>query len=443
METPPTFYYSITFYRFAIIEFDFIGQEVYNYRMKRLIREYPYLFIFLSFTLTSVFFPLSASAEETGGNPGSRVLSILDFTDNTGNSTDSGYSWLSAGLADMLITDLAPAEITLVDRSDMNEALAEQSLALAGITDDSALIIGRMVSADAILAGSYALAGNTLRIDARISDVSTGKIISTASVSGPESAIFILEARLAVKICEALGITAPAGLGDPETVSIPAAKAYYEGLALQDSGDVEAAKKRFEEAAVLDPLYAKPRYSLEESWQLLKDFKSLRQQREVNTLWRKAEALKLRLAEKPFISDSNLIMAAYTAGTPTVQTAPPPADNPTLGSCPNPAVCLWNLQICYWEIGSSSAEYFGDTATEKAALEEIIRLADQADSAWPEDEWLPEILYWKVMGNRWLENWKEVRAGCERIFIRWPDFRMAWALENMYELALENSETDS
>ncbi len=391
--------------------------------------------LLLAAVLISALFPAAAAAEESGDTPAPKVLSILDFTDNSGSPD---FSWLSAGLADMLITDLAPAEITLVDRADLNEALAEQSLALAGITDDSALQIGRMVSADAILAGSYALAGATLRIDARIADVTTGEVVTTASVSGPGNSIFTLEARLAVKICEALGIAPPPGLGNPGTASQPAAKAYYEGLALQDSGDVEAAKSRFTAAAVLDPLYAKPRYSLEESWQLLKDFRALRQQREVNALWKKAEALKARLAEVPFVTDSDAIMAAYTAGTPTVTTGTPPADNPTLGSCPSPAVCLWNLQITYWEIGSSSAEYFGDTATEKATLREIIRLADQADTAWPEDAWLPEILYWEVMANRWLENWEEVRAGAERIFINWPDFRMAWALEDMYEIALEN-----
>lgn len=363
-----------------------------------------------------------------------RILSILDFQDNSG-SLD--YQWLSAGLSDMLITDLSEADLILVNREDLNEALAEQSLALAGITDDSALEIGRMVMADAILNGAFALAGGQLRIDVRIVDVNTGQIISTAGVLGSPDAVFSLEASLARDICIALGLEPPPGLGEPGTVSLPAAKAYYEGIALQSSGDVEAAKLRFEDSARLDPLYAKPRYSLEESWQLLKDFRNLRQQREVNNLWRKAEALKSRLAATPFVTDSDAIMAAYTAGSPTVQIGTPPADDPALGSCPTPAVCLWNLQITYWEIGSSSSEYFHETSTEKATLGEIIRLADQAETAWPEDEWLPEILYWKVMAQRWLGDWEAVLAGCERLFIEWPDFRMAWALEDMYEMALE------
>lgn len=366
-----------------------------------------------------------------------RVLSILDFTDNSGLPE---YAWLSGGLSDMLITDLSAAELTLVNRDDLNEALAEQSLALAGITDDTALEIGRMVMADAILKGGYAVSGGELRIDARIADVNTGKVISTAAVTGPPDAVFSLEARLAGDICRALGLEVPAGLGETGTVSLPAARAYYEGIALQNSGDIEAAKLRFMDSARLDPLYAKPRYSLEESWQLLKDFRNLRQQREVNNLWRKAEALKSRLAAVPFISDSEAIMAAYTAGSPTVQIGTPPADDPTLGSCPTPAVCLWNLQITYWEIGSASSEYFNETDTEQASLREIIRLAERAEGAWPEDEWLPEILYWQVMAFRWLEEWDSVLAGCERLFIEWPDFRMAWALEDMYETALEEIE---
>ena len=373
---------------------------------------------------------LPLGAQESAGEPESQerqVLSILDFADNSGNPD---YAWLSPGLADMLITDLAAADITLVDRADLSEALAEQSFALAGITDDTALVIGRMVRADALLTGAYALSGGTLRIDVRIADVTTGEVISTASVNGSPVAVFSLEARLAVEICTALGLEPPPGLGEPGTVSLPAAKAYYEGLVLQTSGDVDSAKRRFEEAARLDPLYAKPRYSLEESWQLLKDFRALRQQREVNALWKKTEALKLRLAADPFITDTDIIIAANTAGIPL-------ADDPTMGSCPNPAVCLWNLQIAYWGIGYKSNDYFGDIITEEAALREIIRLADQADSAWPDDKWLPEILYWQVFAHRWLGEWEEVRIGCERLFIEWPDFRMAWALEDMYEIALE------
>jgi hypothetical protein len=335
-----------------------------------------------------------------------------------------------------------------VKRSDLNAALEEQSLALAGITDDTALKIGRMVRADALLTGAYALAGGApgtsaggvLRIDARITGVESGKVIAAVSAAGPPGAIFSMEAVLARDICVALGITPPAGLGNTGTASLPAARAYYEGVKLQDSGDVEAAKLRFQESARLDPLYAKPRYSLEESWQLLKDFRALRQQREVNALWRKAEALRQRLSAQPFIGDADAIMAAYTSGSPTVQTGTPPKDNPTLGSCPTPAVCLWNLQITYWEIGNQSMEYFQDEATERAALKEIAGLARQAEAAWPDDEWLPEILYWEVMAYRWLGDWDRVRAGCEQFFVEWPDFRMSWALEDMYETALKELE---
>ena len=371
------------------------------------------LWIFVILLATA---PLSAQNTQS---PQPTVLSILDFTDNTDNTE---LAWLSRGLSDMLLTDLAPADITLVDRTDLEEALAEQSLALSGITDDESLAVGRLVMADSMLRGAYALSGGLLRIDARIVDVDTGSVTATAAVSGDKQSVFELEARLAGEVCGALGVEPPPGLGEPETSSLPAARAYYEGLVLQTSGEVIAAKSRFEEAAQLDPLYAKPRYSLEESWQLLKDFRTLRQQREVNDLWRKADSLRRRLAADPFLTDSEAIMAAYDT---------------TFGACPTPAVCLWNLQVTYWEIGSLSKNYFDDVSTEKAVLREIIRLADEGEAAWPDDEWIPEILYWQVMAHRWLENWEEVKTECERIFVEWPGFRMAWALEDMYETALQ------
>jgi len=362
------------------------------------------------------------------------VLSIMDFTDHSG---DADLAWLSAGLADMLLTDLAPSDLVLVDRDRLDAVLEEQSLALAGITDDQALQVGRLLMADALMYGSYALVGDNLRIDARISEVSTGEVITATSVRGGREDVLDLEARLARDLCTALGVPVPVGLGNPGTVSLPAARAYYEGLILQRSGAVDEARMRFEAAAELDPLYAKPRYSLEESWQLLKDFRRLREQREVNALWTKAEALERRLAADPFVSDQDRLIAAYTAGSPTVRVGSAPEDDPTLGSCPSPAVCLWNLQITYWEIGNRSKQYFDDEATERAALNEMIRLARRAEEAWPEDEWLPEILYWEVFAHRWLGEWESVRKGCERFFIEWPGFRMAWALEDMYAAALE------
>ena len=377
-------------------------------------------------------------AEEAAPVP-PEVLSVLDFADNAG---EPEWTWLSAGLADMLITDLAATELTVVDRDDTEAALEEQSLALSGLTDSRAAEIGKLLSADALITGSFAVSGEVLRIDARIVGVATGEVIGTASVDGRAENVFLLEAALAADVCRALGIEPPQGTGGREsgagTASLPAARAYYEGLALQESGDVEAARLRFEEAADLDPLYSRPRYSMEESWQLLNDFRRLRRQREVNALWTKADALIRRLAAEPFLTDADILIAASAAGSPATGPDSPFETDPSMGSCSSPAVCLWNLQIVYWEIGTKSAEYFEDEATEEASLREMIALAGRAEEAWPDDEWLPEILYWEVFAHRWLGEWAETAAGCERLFAEWPDFRMGWALEDMYETALEH-----
>ena len=378
---------------------------------------------------------LMAGAVSAAGDDPPLVLSILDFADNSG---DENWSWLSAGLADMLVTDLSATDLVMVDRSDLDEILEEQKLALSGITDEGRLEIGRLLNADALLTGSYTISGGVMRIDFRVTDTTTGGIREAGSVSGASEALFVLENRLIFEICRVLEVSPPEVPAGPETTSLPAARAYYEGLVLQRSGAVDEARIRFEEAAELDPLYKKPRFSLEESWQLLNDFRKLRRQQEINALWRRAEALETRLAQNPFVTDTEAIMAAYTAGTPTVRTGSPPEEDPSLGSCPTPAVCLWNLQITWWEIGNLSREYFGDSETEEATLGEVVRLARLAEEQWPVDEWLPEILYWEVLVNHQLEEWEAVRTGCERIFVDWPTFRMGWALEDFYETALTN-----
>ena len=56
-------------------------------------------------------------------------------------------------------------------------------------------------------------------------------------------------------------------------------------------------------------------------------------------------------------------MNAYTAGSPTVRVGSPPEDDPTLGSCPSPPVCLWNLQMTYWEIGWMAEQEMDDSET--------------------------------------------------------------------------------
>ena len=43
----------------------------------------------------------------------------------------------------------------------------------------------------------------------------------------------------------------------------------------------------------------------------------------------------------------------------------------------------------------------------------------------------------ELFGMREREHWAELKAACERLMTEWPDYRMMWAIEEMYEKALE------
>jgi hypothetical protein len=90
------------------------------------------------------------------------------------------------------------------------------------------------------------------------------------------------------------------------------------------------------------------------------------------------------------------------------------------------------------EIGDKSAEYFEDEATQEAMYLRVLDMTEQARVTFAEDEWLPEILYMNMLAIRHLGRWQELKDACEEMFLEYSDMRMMWAIEGMYETALEN-----
>ena len=85
---------------------------------------------------------------------------------------------LREGLAQMLITDLADLpEIRVVERTRLKAVLEEHKLAASGKVDAaSAARVGKLLGAHALVLGSFFDLAGTLRVDARVVEVETGKI---------------------------------------------------------------------------------------------------------------------------------------------------------------------------------------------------------------------------------------------------------------------------
>lgn len=111
------------------------------------------------------------------------VIAIVDFR-NT--SPDDELDYLQKTIPESISTTMAKGgRLEIVERSRLQEALTEMEMSELGIVDESrAAEIGRAVGANAILVGSFVSIGGTLRINARLIDVQTSRIIKAETVQG-------------------------------------------------------------------------------------------------------------------------------------------------------------------------------------------------------------------------------------------------------------------
>ena len=101
----------------------------------------------------------------------------ISYFDNTSGLEQ--YNPLSKGLADMLITDLSNVKsIQIVEREKLESLLKEIDLGEGKFIDpNTAQKLGKGLGADYILTGAFLSIDPMMRIDARIMEVATGKII--------------------------------------------------------------------------------------------------------------------------------------------------------------------------------------------------------------------------------------------------------------------------
>ncbi len=364
------------------------------------------------------------------------AVSVLYFQNTARNAE---LDWLSKGMADMLITDLAgTGKLAVVEREELQKLLTEQELALSGLFDEQGAVkIGKLLSASRIVMGSFIVMQGTLRVDAKLVDVETARVLKAVQSTGELSGLFDVEKRLALGLLKEMGVEASGQPASGGTGSVEAAKAYYTGMSLLDSGDYAKAAAQFRQAAVIDPFYLKPQKSLEEAYQFLKDFRRQRWQREINELYAKAEGIKRRLSAPKWLSYSDFVTESYAKGLSAQDIKKLTDADPSLFLCDTRAQCVWNLQHTLLEIGGLAEEYFEDTDTEAAMHREIMNIALQARTQLKDDPFLPEILYMELFGLQYFQRWDDLMKACEHLMTTYPDYRMMWAIEDFYERALE------
>jgi tetratricopeptide (TPR) repeat protein/DNA-binding winged helix-turn-helix (wHTH) protein len=196
---------------------------------------------------------------EAAGSTTRRIL-VFDF-DNT--ARDQDLSWLRHGLADMVITDLSRFDgVSVLSRQERDEIVRR-----SGANGDeppalsAALEVARRARANLLLFGSYAAVNNRIRVEVRLHDAVTGRLLSADSATADAPAqIFTQIDVLSMKLARGPGIGAKPrdtqGLALARTNNLDAYRHYTLGLEHSRALRTTEAVASFEKAVALDPDFA-------------------------------------------------------------------------------------------------------------------------------------------------------------------------------------------
>ena len=183
------------------------------------------------------------------------TLAVMDFKNNSLFEKEKHES-LAKGLAEILITELSQVqEIQVVERQQLNAIIEEMQLAQTGLLSENASIeVGKLLGAKFLVLGSFmAVPGNTIRVDARIVEVETGKTLLGEKAQGKDKEILKLINKLSQAILSRLEVRiTQSRLNQVENTSPEAILALSKGLEFEDAGNRKMALQWYKAALSKD-----------------------------------------------------------------------------------------------------------------------------------------------------------------------------------------------
>ncbi len=188
-------------------------------------------------------------------------LAIVPFYNN---STDPSLNWLASSLSETLSTDIGQSQrVRLVSPSRLQQVLRDLHISPMSKLDMSSLKrIAEFTNADTIVYGQYEKFGEQIRINATVYDLKHDRNFEMKAEIPSEKDLLKGLDSLAEQVRANLS-SDPDVLkdlkGQPQfvlTQSVPALRAYDEGLQLSHASKEQDAAKRFEEAVAQDPNFA-------------------------------------------------------------------------------------------------------------------------------------------------------------------------------------------
>jgi serine/threonine-protein kinase len=230
-------------------------------------------------------------AATLSGPSGRPAVAVLAFDNPT---RDAGLDWLTGGVADMLSIGLSEtAGLDVMSSRRTSDLLRDAGQPEAGADPAEAFELVREAGARAVVAGAVYRSGSDFRLDVRVEDLGSSRLIAATSVRGPD--VFALADELVGRLRAALrveGDGAGRGIAEITTHSIEAFRLYTEGYAAIRGLRTNEARQALEAALRLDPGYALAHVALSEAFEKFSD------QKRAEEHLARAQALAGRLSER-------------------------------------------------------------------------------------------------------------------------------------------------
>lgn len=195
------------------------------------------------------------------GKPGATRIAVAAFEGHAGGGD---LEWLRRGLPDMLVSSLVQYDHAVVLGREQFDIL----LSRAGVTPgepiqlDRALAVAKRANAQLLVTGSFTSTGTNVRVDARVTDATTGDLVGADSIVATERAGILPEMDvLAVRIARRVGLATGGtrsrrNIVDVRTENLEAYRWYVQGLDRTRGLQPVEAIAAFQKAIDADPQFA-------------------------------------------------------------------------------------------------------------------------------------------------------------------------------------------
>jgi len=194
-------------------------------------------------------------------------------------SEDPSLEWLGNGVAELLTTNLAQAKtLDVISTERVRGLIARRAKDGGKLPPGEAREVAQEARADMFVSGALLKIGSRLRLDLRVQETTSGKVLYADKVEGDNAqAVFgmVDQATGAILAHLAPGEAAPRpNVAASLTSNVEALRAYEEGRSLRDRFLMDEAAAAFRRATELDPQFALAFYHLSNS--LFDDFPAAR-----------------------------------------------------------------------------------------------------------------------------------------------------------------------